>query len=87
MKIPPLVGLFLAIATLNIGLAGWLRADMLAGQTELRSEMGELRTRMDRLETGQGELRERMARLEGTLSGLPVRPDGAAAPPEADAPR
>lgn len=86
MKIPPLVGLFLAIATLNIGLAGWLRADMLAGQTELRSEMGELRTRMDRLEIGQNELRERMARLEGTLSGLLARPDGAA-PPKADAPR
>lgn len=86
MKIPPLVGLFLAIATLNIGLAGWLRADMLAGQTELRSEMGELRTRMDRLEIGQNELRERMARLEGTLSGLLARPGGAA-PPEADAPQ
>ena len=86
MKIPPLVGLFLAIATLNIGLAGWLRADMLAGQTELRSEMGELRTRMDRLEIGQNELRERMARLEGTLSGLLARPGGAA-PPKADAPR
>ncbi len=79
MKIPPLVGLFLAIATLNIGLAGWLRADMLAGQTELR-------TRMDRLEIGQNELRERMARLEGTLSGLLARPGGAA-PPEADAPQ
>ena len=86
MKIPPLVGLFLAIATLDIGLAGWLRADMLAGQTELRSEMGELRTRMDRLEIGQNELRERMARLEGTLSGLLARPGGAA-PPEADAPQ
>lgn len=79
MKFPPLVGLFLAIATLDIGLAGWLRADMLAGQTELR-------TRMDRLEIGQNELRERMARLEGTLSGLSGRPGGAA-PPKADAPR
>ena len=74
MDIAPLVGLFLAMAALNVGLFSWLRADMRSGQTDLRADITALRDRMAGLEKElRGDmvaLRERMARLEGALTGV-----------------
>ena len=81
MEIAPLVGLFLAMAALNVGLFGWLRADIaalrdrMAGlEKELRADMAALRDRMAGLEKelrgDMAALRERMARLEGALTGV-----------------
>lgn len=80
-RIDPFVGQFLAIVAVMAALFGWLRAAMLAGQAELRAEMGVLRTevgelseRTARIETGQASAVERMARIEGTVAGALGRP-------------
>ena len=85
MEIDPYIGLFLAIAALNIGLFGWLRsdltrietdlrADLTRIETDLRGDMAALRDRVTGPETelraGMAALRERMARLEGALTGV-----------------
>ena len=63
MDIAPMVGLFLAMAALNVGLFGWLRGDMAALCDRMAGLEKELRGDM-------AALRERMARLEGVLTGV-----------------
>ena len=86
--IDPFVGQFLAIVAVMAALLGWLRADMPAGQAELRTEMNVLRTELGavraevgglsertvRIETGQASAAERMARIESTVAGALCRP-------------
>lgn len=73
MEIDPYIGLFLAIAALNIGLFGWLRADLTRIETGLRADMAALRERVAGLETelrtDMTALRDRMAGLETELRG------------------
>ncbi len=80
MDIAPLVGLFLAMAALNVGLFGWLRADITALrdrmavlEKELRGDMAALRDCMAGLEKelrgDMAALRDRMAGLEKELRG------------------
>ena len=85
MEIAPLVGLFLAMAALDVGLFGWLRSDLTRIETGLRSDLTRIETdlRADivalrervagletELRTDMAALRERMARLEGALTGV-----------------
>ena len=95
-KINPFVGLFLAIAAMNIGLFGWQRADMTALETRIEARFTALETRIEtrfagvenrlvRIEAGQAELRERMARIEGTVAGALARPDRLAQAPTDEA--
>ncbi len=95
-KINPFVGLFLAIAAMNVVLFGWQRADMTALETRIEARFTALETRIEtrfagveerlvRIEAGQAELRERMARIEGTVAGALARPDRLAQAPTDEA--
>ena len=62
-KINPFVGLFLAVATLNVGMFMWLRADIADVETGLRADIAEVRA-------VQSEHGERLARIEAVLEAV-----------------
>ena len=68
------VTLFVALATLMLGLFAWLRADMRRMEERLRGELVRLESRSDerfeRLETRMAAMEHGQAKLEGLLEGL-----------------
>ena len=62
-KINPFVGLFLAVATLNVGMFMWLRDDIARVETGLRADIAEVRA-------VQSEHGERLARIEAVLEAV-----------------
>ena len=62
-KINPFIGLFLAIAAMNIGLFGWQRADMTALETRIEARIAALETRIE----------ERFAAIEARFTALETR--------------
>ena len=73
-KIDPFVGLFVAIATLNIGMFVWLRDDIARVETGLRADIAvvrgevvEVRGEVVEVRAVQSEHGERLARIEAVL--------------------
>lgn len=73
----PFVSLFVAVATLNVGMFVWLRADIARVDAGLRTELVGVRDglaltneRLARVETVQSEQSERLARLEAGQNAL-----------------
>ena len=59
--------LFVALATLMLGLFAWLRADMRHMEERMEARMNE---RFDRIETRLAAVEHGQAKLEGLLEGL-----------------
>lgn len=59
--------LFVALATLMLGLFAWLRADMRRMEEGIEDRMNE---RFDRMETRLAAVEHGQAKLEGLLEGL-----------------
>ena len=62
-KINPFVGLFVAVATLNIGMFMWLRDDIARVEAGLHADIAEVRA-------VQSEHGERLARIEAVLEAV-----------------
>ena len=69
-KINPFIGLFLAIAAMNIGLFGWQRADMTALETRIEARFSALETR---IEERFAAIEERFTAIEARFTALETR--------------
>ena len=64
------VALLVGLGGLILTIAGWLRGDIRAVRTELRTETQALGARMAGLEQRVAGLEQRVARIEGLLEGV-----------------